>query len=66
MLDPATLPAKATQQEVAAWLGISPATLRTWHEKGTAPPKVRLGKKVYYIRDTVAAWLREREQGAAD
>lgn len=51
--------------EVARALGIAPDTLKRWRMLGTAPPGVRLGRRIVYRRDAVRKWLREREGRAA-
>jgi predicted site-specific integrase-resolvase len=51
--------------ELAAQLGICSRTLVRWHLLGVAPPKTTVGRKVYYKRSSVAAWLDGRERRAA-
>lgn len=52
------LPALLSEQEVAAWLGVSVRTLRRWRlEHGYGPPIVRVGRFVRYRRGDVEAWI---------
>lgn len=46
-----------TPREVAAALGMSVRTLWRHHGKRTAPPRITLGKHVYYRLSTVKEWL---------
>jgi predicted DNA-binding transcriptional regulator AlpA len=41
----------------AAWLGISPTTLRTWRTRGGGPPAITVGRAVRYDQLQVQAWL---------
>lgn len=54
-----------TPTECAAELGINPRTLERWHRLGDAPPRVKLGRRVLYRRESVTTWLRARETEAA-
>ena len=47
--------------EVAAaeFLGLKPATLRTWRSSGQGPSYVRAGRIWYYV-DDLNSWLRSR------
>jgi hypothetical protein len=51
--------------ELAGELGICNRTLLRWHLLGIAPPKTMIGRKIYYKRSSVAAWLDARERRAA-
>jgi predicted DNA-binding transcriptional regulator AlpA len=50
-------------EALAAELGINVRTLRKLHERDEAPAKTTIGRLVLYRRESVAEWLREREQG---
>ena len=52
-----------TPTECAAELGINSRTLDRWHRLNDAPPRLKLGRRVMYRKQSVAAWLRSREQG---
>ncbi len=43
--------------EVALELRVSVRTVIRWRVSGVGPPYVRLGKRVFYKRQDVAAWL---------
>ena len=52
--------------EVAAWLGLSPNTLRYWRHVHRGPPSLTVGAAVRYRRDDVERWLeRGAKRGAA-
>lgn len=53
-----------TVTECAAELRIDKRTLERWHRLREAPPRVKIGKRVYYRREAVAEWLRSCEQAA--
>ena len=51
--------------EVAAWLGIQPATLEAWRRRGYGPTCVRFGPKcVRYERQVVEAWIEANREPA--
>lgn len=49
------------QPTLAKELGISVDTLQRWHNLRIGPPRIKVGGKVWYRRDSVRAWLREKE-----
>lgn len=53
-----------TISEVAAILRTPVATLRYWRHLGIGPRSFKIGRRVFYRRGDVEAWLREQE--AAD
>lgn len=54
----AGLPVFLTTDELAAITRRSPATVRYWRHAGTGPKGSRVGKRVLYRREDVAAWLK--------
>jgi hypothetical protein len=56
-----------TQREAAAELKICERTLDRWRRLGEGPPITKVGRRVYYRRPTLLAWLcaRERQESAA-
>ena len=56
-----------TTQEAAAWLGLSPATLKKYRVAGGGPPFHKLGRAVRYdvadLRDWANARRRNHSQG---
>jgi Helix-turn-helix domain len=36
-------------------------TLRDWRRKGEGPPYVRIGRKIFYNNESLAAWLKQHE-----
>lgn len=55
---------KLTPAELAAELGVTPRTVQRWNARRIGPPKIKIGKRVYYRREAVEAWMlaHEREQ----
>lgn len=54
-----------TPEELAASLGVCTKTLDRWRLDKKGPPITRIGRRPYYHRDSVKAWLRSQEQRAA-
>ena len=54
-----------TATECAVELRISPRTLERWHRLREAPPRVVLGRRILYHRETVRQWIRSRERDTA-
>ena len=50
---------------LATELKVSVRTIWRWREMRADPPSTRFGKKVYYHRDSVVRWLKEREREPA-
>ena len=46
-----------TEREVAARLGLSVATLRTWRMRHTGPRFVRLGRAVRYLENDIDEYV---------
>lgn len=63
-LDPADL---LTDAQVAQMLDVSPKTLATWRSTGRyALPFLRIGARIRYRRQDVAAWLESRRRGVPE
>ncbi len=57
---PATLE-RFTRTEAAAYLGVLPQTLAVWASRGRYNlPFVKVGRKVFYLRKDLDAWLESR------
>ena len=48
--------------EAAAELDVCERTLDRWRTLGEGPPITKIGRRVYYQRPTLRAWLCAREQ----
>jgi DNA-binding transcriptional MerR regulator len=46
-----------TPDDLAAFLGIPPKTLRDWRFKGYGPSWMKIGKHVRYSPETVRRWI---------
>jgi hypothetical protein len=51
-----------TKKRTAKELGISERTLARFHTKRQGPPRIRIGKKILYRRDSLIAWLGSQEE----
>ena len=51
-----------TRAEVAAELKITTETLCRWNSRRFGPPPTRVGRQVYYRRETLHEWLLNQEQ----
>lgn len=49
---------------LAELLGVGQSTVRRWRALGTAPAWTRVGRRVRYSPDAVAAWLASRTTSA--
>ncbi len=60
-----------TRKELAAYLTVSEATLRRWEKEADAhwpvPPPLpfRLGRRIYFSRKAVEAWIGKCEKAGA-
>ncbi len=52
-------------EQLAGELGISVRTLHRWHTAPQGPPRVVLGRVIFYRRSSVLAWLVSREETPA-
>jgi hypothetical protein len=57
----ASLPDFLCRAEVAEQLRCTSRTLCRWEKLGIAPPRVTLGGKVLYRKETVLEWIDDRE-----
>lgn len=57
-----TLEDLVDRQEAARLLGVVPRTLDRWHLAQTGPPRVLIGRKVRYRRQTLEQWVCETER----
>lgn len=51
-----------TQKGLAAELRVSIDTLRRWAAQRSGPPTTKVGARIFYRREAVIEWLRERER----
>jgi len=54
-----------TPAKLARELGESPRTLWRGHQRRVGPPRVRVGRFRFYMRQAVEAWLVTREESGA-
>lgn len=58
-------PTLLRSKDVAAWLGVSEATLSRWRTFGGGPAFVNLGGNIRYLPGDVQAYVDENRKGAA-
>jgi len=51
-----------SKSRLAEELGTTTRTIDKWHTLRIGPPRVSVGRKVPYRRDSVRAWLQLRER----
>jgi hypothetical protein len=54
------------RREAAVELDVCERTLDRWRRLGDGPPVTKIGRRVYYRRQTLLAWLGAREQQGSD
>lgn len=47
--------------ELASYLGVKPRTVIEWRARGIGPHRIRVGRRTFFRRSDVAAWLATRE-----
>ena len=53
-------PEKLNTIDAAAYVGAQPATLETWRCNGGGPAFIKVGRKVWYLRVDLDAWMQSR------
>jgi len=48
-------------EETADELGVTRRTLDRWHTRRIGPPRIQIGRKIYYRRESVRDWLLSNE-----
>ena len=51
-----------SRDELAKEIRRSPRTIDRWHTMREGPPRVRMGRTIFYKVDSVRKWLREKEE----
>jgi Helix-turn-helix domain len=55
----------ASEDDLASELQVHPKTIERWRATGEGPPHTKIGRKVFYKRTSLDAWLAKREHKAA-
>lgn len=50
-----------TDRDLAELLGLSPSTLQRWHRQRKGPPRIKIGRRAFYRKKAVDAWLLQQE-----
>ena len=53
-----------SEHQLAALLSVSLRTVRRWHTERRGPRRVKIGRAVYYRRESVLEWVADREEAA--
>ena len=56
-----TQPALLNEKKTAEFLGVARNTLRKWREN-EGLPFIRAGSRIFYRKDSVEEWLRNKEE----
>lgn len=51
-----------SKAQAAELLGITERTLNRWHSEGSGPPVSKHGRKSYYFKESLLAWLKKKER----
>lgn len=51
-----------TEQEVAAIADVDERTLQKWRTQRCGPPFTKIGRRVFYLRDSLQRWLQANEE----
>lgn len=46
-----------SEEQLAKELGVAVSTLRRWHARRIGPPRSAVGRKFYYSRQKLEAWI---------
>ena len=61
MRDTKTLDGYFTPQQLATKLGVVPRTLYRWHLQRIGPPRISIGRQIFFREQSVSEWLASRE-----
>ena len=45
-----------SESETAEVLGVKTASLRNWSASRKGPPRIKIGRKIFYRREALVAW----------
>jgi len=51
-----------SETQAASALGVKFTTMRNWAVLRQGPPRIRIGKKIFYRYDALVAWIESRER----
>jgi len=51
-----------SKAQAAELLDVSERTLTRWHAEGSGPPVSKHGRKSYYFKASVIAWIKAKER----
>ncbi|WP_418887171.1 helix-turn-helix transcriptional regulator [Hyphomonas oceanitis] len=47
--------------EAAQFIGVDKCTLSRWFSEGVGPPRIKVGRRVLYLKTSIEEWLRSKE-----
>lgn len=53
--------ARLNKNQAATYLGVTPRTLDRWYTLSEGPPRLKIGARVYYFRESLDAWIKAQE-----
>jgi predicted DNA-binding transcriptional regulator AlpA len=62
MKDTKRLDGYFTPQQLAAKLGVVPRTLYRWHRLRIGPPRIAIGRQIFFREQSVSEWLSSKEE----
>lgn len=63
-----SLPKLVTDEQIAAWLGVTVRTVQIWTRLEKLPPPIKLGRSrapKRWLAEDVATWIRDQRQPEA-
>ena len=52
-----------TPEQLAQQLNVTTRTLQRWHVQRDGPPRVEIGRQIFYRTSSLDVWLSSRERG---
>ena len=60
--DYAAFPDLLTRSDLARFLNVSEKTINRWYAERKGPPRVKVGRKVFYRKEAVLEWIARQEE----
>lgn len=54
-----------SESETAEVLRVKKETLRNWRCQRKGPPRIKIGRKIFYRREALVAWMQSQEKAVA-
>lgn len=56
----------SSEKDTAEMLGLKVSTLRNWGAQRKGPPRIRIGRKLFYRREALLDWMKSQERTHED